>query len=257
VGNVDFEQVRRVAAIVVDFVERTAEAGPEIALFPSDVALLKGGVVNSSRVFAVDDTMTVRLKVRNRGSGEAPPGSDMRLEISIESGSVFRSLYSEVLPIPDPLDVRTVEARAVLDGSLLGAARLVASVSPRGMIDEPGDNGVELWAAVEGEEEVVLMHAVQPNPVSTGFRSASLCLNLARGIDIGVFLYNLEGESIGTAYAGSRWGEPLGAGMNCLRMDALFPDIDRLASGIYLYRLVRYDGGRAAADYAGRFAVQQ
>jgi hypothetical protein len=82
-------------------------------------------------------------------------------------------------------------------------------------------------------------------------------MNLSRGVDIGLTLYNLEGELIGTAYAGQRWGQPLGAGMNCLGMSALFPRVNRLASGVYFYRLVVYDGGVARKSYPGRFAVQE
>jgi hypothetical protein len=257
IGNLDFEQVERMTNIIVDFVERISTAGAEAALFPSDIVLLKRGYPSANRVFSVGDTMTVRAAARNRGSAEAPAGSSMRFTISIENGSFVRTLYSEVLPIPAGLDADTVEAKVVLDRSFLGADKIGVSISVRGMSDDPDNNAVEVWMAVEGEEEVVLMHAVQPNPVASGLRSASFCMNLSRGVDIGLTLYNLEGELIGTAYAGSRWGQPLGAGMNCLGMSALFPRIDRLASGVYFYRLVVYDGGVARKSYPGRFAVQE
>ena len=257
IGNLDFEQVERMTNIIVDFVERISTAGAEAALFPSDIVLLKRGYPSANRVFSVSDTMTVRAAARNRGSAEAPPGSSMRLTISIGNGSFVRTLYSEVLPIPAGLDAYTVEVNVVLDSGFLGADKIGVSLSVRGMSDDPDNNAVEVWMAVEGEEEVVLMHAVQPNPVASGLRSASFCMNLSRGVDIGLTLYNLEGELVGTAYAGSRWGQPLGAGMNCLGMSALFPRIDRLASGVYFYRLVVYDGGVARKSYPGRFAVQE
>jgi hypothetical protein len=44
--------------------------------------------------------------------------------------------------------------------------------------------------------------------------------------------------------------------MNCLALSDLFPRIDRLASGVYFYRLVVYDGGVGRTVYPGRFAVQ-
>jgi hypothetical protein len=44
--------------------------------------------------------------------------------------------------------------------------------------------------------------------------------------------------------------------MNCLELGTLFPRIDRLASGIYLYRLVLYEEGAARMSYPGRFAVE-
>jgi len=256
-GNVDFEQVERMTNSVVGFVERLSAAGAEAALFPSDIVLLKGGYPNTKRVFSVGDTMTVRAAARNRGSAEAPAGSSMRFTISIENGSFVRTLYSEVLPIPAGLDADTVEAKVVLDSSFLGADKIGVSISVRGMNDDPDNNAVEVWMAVRGEEEVVLMHAVQPNPVAAGLRSAAFCMNLSRGVDVGLTLYNLEGELIGTAYAGSQWGQPLGAGMNCLGMSALFPRVDRLASGVYFYRLVVYEGAVARASYPGRFAVQE
>ncbi|MCX5752678.1 MAG: M20/M25/M40 family metallo-hydrolase [Candidatus Krumholzibacteria bacterium] len=257
VGTLDFEQVERMTNIVVDFVERIAAAGAEAALFPSDVVLLKRGYPNTSRVFAVGDTMTVRAAARNRGSADAPAGSSMRLTISIENGSFMRTLYSEVLPIPAALDADAVEAKMVLDRSFLGADKIGVSISVRGMSDDPDNNAVEMWMAVEGEEDVVLMHTVQPNPVTEGLRSAFFCMNLARGVDMSLSLYNLEGELIGTAYAGSRWGQPLVAGLNRLGMSALFPRIDRLASGVYFYRLVVYDEGIARTSYPGRFAIQE
>ena len=187
-------------------------AGAEAALFPSDIVLLKRGYPTANRVFSVGDTMTVRASARNRGSADAPAGSSMRLTISIENGSFTRTLYSEVLPIPAALDAETVETAVVLDGEFLGADKIVVSISVSGMSDDPDNNAVEVWMAVEGEEQVVLMHAVQPNPVTSGFRSASFCLNLSRGVDIGLSLYNLEGELIGTAYAGSRWDRPSAPG---------------------------------------------
>jgi hypothetical protein len=257
IDTIDFEQVDRMTRIVVDFIERTAAAGAEASLIPSDVVLLKRGYPVLNRAFSVGDTMTVRAAARNRGSEAAPPGSDMRLSITIGNGSFTRTLYSEVLPIPAPLDADTAEARVVLDESFLGANTIEASVSVRGMSDDPADNAAEVWLSVEGEEEVVLLHAVQPNPATSGIRGASFCVNLSRGVDIGISLYNLEGELIGTAYAGARWGEPLAAGMNCLRMGSLFPNVDRLASGIYFYRLVVYDEGVARTSLGGRFAVQE
>ncbi len=257
IGNVDFEQVERMTNIVVGFVEGIAEAGSEAALFPSDVVLLRRGYPNTNRVFAVGDTMTVRAIARNRGSVDAPAGSDMRFTISIENGSFARTLYSEVHAIPAALDGDTAEAEVVLDRSFLGADKIGVSISVRGMSDDSDNNAAEVWIAVEGEEEIVLMHSVQPNPVASGFRSASFCMNLSRGVDIALSLHTIEGELIGTAYAGARWGRPLGAGMNCLGMSALFPRVDRLASGVYFYRLVLYDGGVARASYPGRFAVQE
>ena len=181
----------------------------------------------------------------------------MRLTISIENKSFVRTLYSEVLPIPPALDGVAVEASVVLDKDFLGANKIGVSISVRGMSDDPDNNAVEVWLAVEGEEDIVLMHTVRPNPAAAGLRSASFCMNLARGADIGLSLYNLEGELMGTAYAGSRWGQPLGAGMNCLAMKDLFPKIDRLASGVYFYRLAVYDGGAVRTTYPGRFAVQE
>ncbi len=257
IGTIDFEQVDRMTRIVVDFIERTAGAGAEASLCPSDVVLLKRGYPVLSRTFSVGDTMTVRVRARNRGSEAAPAGSEMRLSILIENGSLARTLYSEIHSIPAPLDADTAEARVVLDESFLGANTIEASLSVRGMNDDPADNAAEIWLSVEGEEEVVLMHAVQPNPVASGFRAASFCVNLSRAVDIGVTMYNLEGELIGTAYAGSGWGAPLAAGMNCLGMGTLFPNVGRLASGVYFYRLVVYDAGAARASYAGRFAVQE
>jgi hypothetical protein len=255
---VDFEQVDRMTRIVVDFIERTAAADAEVSLCPSDVVLLRRGYPVSSRAFSIGDTMTVRVTARNRGSGEVPAGSDMRFSILIENGSLRRTLYSELHPIPAPLDADTAEALVVLDESFLGANTIEATVSVRGMVDDQADNSAEVWLSVEGEEEVVLMHAVQPNPATSGIRAAAFCANLSRGVDIGISLYNLEGELIGTAYAGARWGEPLRAGMNCMPLGELFPSVDRLASGIYFYRLLVYDaGGAAQASYGGRFAVQE
>jgi hypothetical protein len=256
-GTLDFEQVDRMTNLVVDFIERVSLSGAEAALFPSDVVLLKSGQPITNRVFSIGDTMVVRAAARNRGSAEAPAGSRMRFTISIENGSFMRTLRSEVLPIPAALDAGIVETEVVLDRDFLGAGKIRVSISVSGMSDDPDNNAVEVWMAVKGEEEVVLMHAVQPNPVASGLRSASFCMNLARGVDIGLSLYNLEGELVGTAYAGSRWGRPLGAGMNCIGMNTLFPRIDRLASGVYFYRLVVYDGEIARQSYPGRFAVQE
>jgi hypothetical protein len=253
---IDFGLVERLTNLIVGFVADVGAAPAEIAIFPTDVTIFLNGSATLSRRFATGDSIGVRVRVRNRGGAEVPSGASGRVVISVENDQGVATLASEAIDLPEALGFRDIMISKVLGDEFIGANRLRAEVFVHGMDDARADNAQEVWMGVEGALGPILMHAVQPNPIGGTFRSASFCINLARGVNVGLELYTIEGERLGSAYIGARWGRPLEAGMNCMELGSLFPDIDRLASGVYLYRLVAYDDGTARSNYAGRFAVE-
>ena len=124
------------------------------------------------------------------------------------------------------------------------------------MPDDPENN--ETWEAfsVSGGEQIVLGHRFQPNPIRSSFQEASFCVEISREAQLKIELLNLEGELIGRAFMGSGSDMPLAAGLNCFKTGDLFPGIDRLSGGIYLYRLVLFDGAGSSQALSGRFAVE-
>jgi hypothetical protein len=253
---IDFEQVERLTNLMVGFMADIGSAPADITLFPTDVTILLNGSPTLGRRFQVGDAIGVRVRIRNRGAGQPPAGARGRLVVSVENSRGARTVTSDELDLPGALDFRQITVPITLGPEFHGGNRFRAEVFVLGMEDDPDNNAVEVWVGVEGAGVPVLMHAVQPNPIEGTFRSAAFCINLVRAVDIGLELYTLEGERLGSAYLGARWGNPLEPGMNCLELGTLFPRIDRLASGIYLYRLVLYEEGAARMSYPGRFAVE-
>jgi hypothetical protein len=257
-GTIDFGLAERLTNLMIRSVEYLASGSAEIGIFPTDLAILWRGGQTLQRNFAVGDTIFMRIRVRNRGAEAAPRGSTGRLLVSADNDRGSRTLLSESLDLPAALDYRQVTVPVVLGGASLGGNSLRVQVTVAGMDDDPLDNTAEVWIGVEGtgEEEAVLMHSIQPNPIAGRIGSAAFCINLARPVDIALELYTLEGERIGSAFAGARWGRPLGPGLNCLELGSLFPGLSRLASGVYIYRLVLYEEGAPRRKYPGRFAVE-
>jgi hypothetical protein len=253
---IDFGQVERLTNLMVSCITDIAAGPAEIALFPTDVTILLKGVPILSRSFETGDTIGVRVRVRNRGAEHAPSMATGRLVLSVENDRGTRTAFSDMLDLPKALDFWEVTVPVALGPEFLGKNRFRAEVFVLGMDDDADNNAAEAWIRVEGTGGDILMHAVQPNPIRRTFRSAAFCINLSRGVDIGLELYTLEGERLGSAYVGAWWGKPLEPGMNCLELGTLFPGIDRLASGIYLYRLVLYEKGAARMSYPGRFAIE-
>ncbi len=254
-GTLDFAQARLLVQALVDFLERLGQAPPEITMSPSDLFVTTSrGVITGRRSFAVGDTIGVRARVRNVGVGDAPSAASVFLTISIQNATGSRVLFSGSVEAPGALEASQVDIPLVLDRPFTGQNRVSASISVSGMADDPANDAAALDFAVEGPNPLVLMHAFEPNPITGSFPQAHFCVNLAQALPLSMEIYNVEGERVATAPA-ALWGT-LHAGLNCLPCSQLFPTESRLASGIYIYRLVsNAPGGRGTAT-TGRFAVQ-
>jgi len=254
-ADFDFGFASKLVDAAGDFIARVAASPADIAVLPSDVMLLADTLLTGVRTFDVGDSIGVLVKVRNTGSLPAPATASIRLTVSIENAAGERVLFSGGGPAPEPLGTSDVIRRLNLGGAYVGGNIIRARVDVGGMSDRVDDDAAELAFGVKGAGAALIGHGFRPNPVDRAFRSALFCINLARSADVEIDLYSVEGERIAVGYAGSQWGKSLGAGLNCLSCGALFPAIDRLASGVYLYRLILFDPDGSTLHATGSFAV--
>ncbi|RJR27717.1 MAG: Zn-dependent exopeptidase M28 [Candidatus Latescibacterota bacterium] len=253
--RIDVEQTARIADAAAGFLDGLGAAPAEIAMLPSDIILTRRGRPTTRRAFSVGDTIGIWARARNTGSSDPPSGSSVRMDLSLRTGGDSRALIGSDAPAPAALDEAGFVVSVVLGPEDAGENVVRAAIRVTGMDNEDGNDEASLRFAVEGAGGgAVLRHAVQPNPVRGGLAAGAFCMNLARPVDVYIELLNVEGERVGSAYAGERWGRPLVAGLNCLPLGSLFPGVETLVSGVYLYRLVVYDGS-SQSKLGGRFAA--
>jgi hypothetical protein len=255
-GWIDFEQVERVTAALTNLIGELSAAPAELTMMQSDLILYWKGSVTSIRAFDVGDTLTVQARPRNIGSEPVPPGTSLRLDVSVENRHGTEMLYSEWLEPPSPFRCVTVDIPLILDERHIGGNVIRVDIDVDGMEDEPSNNEALETFGVEGGTEVILGHYFQPNPIPGPFGSARFCINLAAEAELKVEIFDLEGELVGRAFLGYASGIPLGAGLNCLDCRSIFPAVGSLVSGVYPYRIVLFDQGRPVKSCTGLFAVE-
>ncbi|MCU0638695.1 MAG: M20/M25/M40 family metallo-hydrolase [Candidatus Krumholzibacteria bacterium] len=252
--KIDFAQTEAIAQLVLDLILRTNGSGPELCVYDTDIVYYLDGVEMPLKRFTADDLITVVVKVRNTG-GAPGSGAAARLLIDHETASGSRRIFSGEIEVPGTL--RTSDTSFDLDGAGLpaGGNMIRASVVATDPQDDPSNDSALSIFSVEAESGVLAGHNFRPNPVSGRFAEAMFCVNMEADADIHVEILNLEGESISTANLGYGYGVPLDPGYSCFRCGDIFPGVDRLASGVYLYRISLFllDGTRE--EYRGRFAV--
>jgi len=254
-GVIDFGQTELLTEAVVGFVEKLAKAPAEITMSTSDLFLVTSyGKITGRRSFLVGDTLRVRARLRNVGAQNGPRGAAVTLRISLQNGRGTQVLYSGSFAAPAALSASEAEIQLVFTEAFAGENIVRASIDVSGMENDPANDSAELDFRVEGGNPVVLMHAFEPNPITGSFPAAHFCVNLAQAAALTIELYNIEGERIATA-SPAQWGE-LHAGLNCVPCSQLFPVESRLASGVYVYRLISYPPGAPRVATIGRFAVQ-
>ena len=251
-GRVDVEQAGRIADFTVDFLEHLAERPAEIGLYSSDLLLRRRGFPTALTMFVAGDTVAAWVRPRNAGSVDADGG--VRLRVTLENARGTRVLFDGPAPAPRAIDASEIVVPLPLDPSMAGENVLRASLGVTGMANDPANDAASIRFAVEAPTSPVVAHAVQPNPVRSDPGAAALALDLAKSVDLRVDILTIEGELLGTARLGPRYGKPLAAGMNRVALSSIVPDPGRLASGIYLYRIDVLDGD-AGESILGRFAV--
>ncbi|MDD4856839.1 MAG: M20/M25/M40 family metallo-hydrolase [Candidatus Krumholzibacteria bacterium] len=253
--DLDFEFASSLANAAGDFLIGLASRGAEIAILPSDVMLVRDALITGARAFQAGDSLGVLVRVRNIGTQEAPAGASVRLTITIESEAGERRLFSDNVRVPEPLRTSDTVVQMMLDRERMGGNIVHVRADVEGMADDSSNDAEDLSFSVSGGGGVILGHGFRPNPVNGAFGEASFCVNLAREADIEISLYTLEGERIVVAHAGSRWGTDLHAGLNCLSCSSLFGRINKIASGIYIYRVVAIEQDGSIMRATGRFAI--
>jgi hypothetical protein len=254
-GRIDVEQTARIADIGIGFLNDCASRPAEIAILPSDVLLRYRGRPTIRREFASGDTVEVWVRARNIGASYPSAGATVNIQMRLETAAGTRFLQNATVPAPAALDMTGIVLPLILGSENAGENIVRASISVMGMEDDGRNNDAAVRFSVETTGGPVLRHSVQPNPVRGSFPAACFCLDLARPIDAHLELFTLEGERVGNAYLGERWGSALRPGLCCVPFGNLFPNIDALASGVYLYRLIAYEGP-GQSKLLGRFAVE-
>jgi hypothetical protein len=254
--NVDFHQLEDLTVCLLGFLERFALVPAELALLQSDLLIKRGEIVIDHRVFTPGEEIILWVRARSIGGTNPQSGSGFTLTVALENSRGRRTLYSGEFEVPELLRAREVQIPLTLDASYAGDNRVTASMAVYGFDDLPENNTAEDHFVVKGGENILLSHSFQPNPVAASFRDARFCINLASEANCIVEIYTIEGEVIDQAYLGVSYGKPLEAGLNCLECGDIFRHVERLASGIYIYRLKLYSLDNAASQYTGRFAVE-
>lgn len=256
IGWVDFEQVERITAAAGNFLVELSGSAGECAMLPSDLHFNWKGYTTTRRSFSAGDTLLLEFRPRNIGATDPSEGASLFLEVTIENRYGRELIHSSMYVPPPPFRSLLVEIPMILEERDAGENLVRARISVNGMADDPSNNETVETFSVTGGSQVVLSHRFQPNPISSSFDNAFFCVDLSRETQLKIELLNLEGELLGRAFMGSGSGRPLAPGLNCFGFDDLFPDIDRLAGGIYLYRLVIFDEAGSFQALNGRFAVE-
>jgi len=255
-GSIDVGLVEDLTNAAGSYLTGLASAPAEIAMLPSDVMLMRGAFVTSSRLFESGESLGVLVRVRNIGGGDVSPGASVTLTVTIENEAERTELFSGEIIAPGPLGFTADTLRLELGDEFAGGNVVRAHIDVQGTANESDNDEALIEFGVSDGGGPIVSHGFRPNPVNRSFRSASFCVNLARETDIEIELFTIEGERIGAGHAGLRWGSALEAGLNCLDCDALFPAVRSLASGVYLYRLTCIDKSGGRGGVTGRFAVE-
>jgi len=256
IGWVNFDQVKRIGDIIGGFLSSFADDSiPDYAVLDSDIILERFRYPTSRTIFEEGDTIVVRISVRNLSS-VSNTQDKIALRVTLTNTHGASELLRTVIPSPQPLKAYEMDIPLVLSENFAGENRVEASISVDGRDENTDNNAAAIRFAVSSEvEPVVLSHSFQPNPIEGSFRDAHFCINLAHERNLYIEVFNLEGESMCEAYAGDDWGYNLDAGMNCIRCGNLFGGPPELTSGVYIYRLIIYNGKTVEERKTGKFAV--
>ncbi len=252
--NVDFDQATEIARLVEDLISGVKDSPPEIAVFDTDIIYYLNGVEMSGRRFAEGDPVTVAVKVRNIGAASGT-GGQVALTVNLETVKSSSLLYEGDMEIPGPF--RTADVFIDLGEGQAGAGgnMIRASISTYLAEDDPSNNTALSVFSIEALSGGLAGHNFRPNPVEGNIADAMFCVNLETDADMHVEILTLEGEFISSANLGYGFGVPLNPGYSCFRCGDIFNGIERLVSGVYIYRISLFAVDGEKAEYLGRFAV--
>ncbi len=253
-GYVDLGQVIGITEIITGLVAGFADSPTELTIYDTDIVYYVDGVEKAFKRFEEGETIEAVIKVRNTG-GQDYPGEKVFLTVVHEFSSGTKTLFSGLVDIPDVL--RTTDISLILDERNVspGGNILRAKISGTPTGDDPGNDSAVSLFTVEGELGGLLNHYFMPNPIDREFNRAMFCIDLASEADLKIEIYTLEGILLSTGVLGDSYGIGLDPGYSCHSCGELFRDIDELASGVYVYRIVVFPRDGIQSDHRGRFAI--
>jgi hypothetical protein len=256
-GSVVASQLGGVGRTVAGSLARLAESDGtfNLAVFSEDLSVSPrtpetGDIVQFSvkvHAFGPDEDVDMTLTVWD---GEPDEGELLtEFEVSREMGGgevVYHDFYW--LPDADDLGMHEITARIETDGT-----------------DELSysDNTAVFEVRVNDESRLFVMeHYSYPNPAGeTGELAFRYELSREAGA-AELIVYDITGQELGTHVLSLGGGEPspeagLSAGWNTVAWTNFQDAADRLASGMYIYKLKVYQRGATepASEVTGRFAV--
>jgi len=256
-GSVVASQLGGVGRTVAGSLARLAESDGtfNLAVFSEDISVSPrspetGDIVQFSvkvHAFGPDEEVDMTLTVWD---GEPDEGELLtEFEVSREMGGgevVYHDFYW--LPEADDLGTHEITARVETDGT-----------------DELSysDNTAVFEVRVNDESRLFVMeHYSYPNPAGeTGELAFRYELSREAGA-AELVVYDITGQELGTYVLSLGGGEPsteagLSAGWNTVAWTSFQDAADRLASGMYIYKLKVYQRGASepASEVTGRFAV--
>lgn len=252
--KIDFEQVASIANGAIGFLCDLENKPAQIVLLESDLFLRRNSIPTLQRIFKVGESIEIGARIRNLGSSDPPQGAKVTLDISIETAKGERQIHSREYDAPSALGFVSIFIPLELGVEDAGTNIVKASISVSGMANDPSNDEASLSFAVETEGKPLLTHSIQPNPIRGRSTDASFCLDLAGPADAHLEIFTLEGEKLASCYVEEKSGESLQAGLNCVSLNRLFPEMPEIKSGIYIYRLIVFSQG-SKEEAMGKFAV--
>jgi len=254
-GNVNFSQVRKIACIIEGFLNSFADDFlPDYAVLNSDVIFKRFGGLTSRRDFALGDTISIEIFARNVSSVEGD--EELNLSVQVENASGRYEVFNSTIENLEPFGYFKTEIPLVLDNRYVGGNILKAFLSVEGE-DASSDNNCAqaIFSVVDRSGSAIISHSFQPNPIKGSFKDASFCINLRSERSLYIELFTIEGESIDGSLIDVNGSPGVRAGLNCYRCGELFNGITELSSGVYIYRLIIYNGSVIESRETGKFAI--
>jgi len=221
--------------MLVGLIESWAATGPSrLEVTGEDVLFSQGRSAEAAKV-VVGDTVRVVAGVTNRGGTLQAPWS-VRCDLENSEGFV-RSLGTQ-----DGADILPAGAHQKLEFLWIPnegeAGSITARVEIQGVAD-PGLHEATRSVAVEGSSSSLIRAYVYPNPTRIP-QEAAIHYELSRQGAVRFKLLDMRGQTLETTdlrYDPVVPGPNVDVGEADVRLGSVFPDIDRLAPGLYLIRV--------------------
>jgi hypothetical protein len=257
ISSVDLDQTGRIASLINGFIASFADSPAEISMLESDLLVLVNGAIRFENVFYAGEQVSLRPRIRNTGGGQPPHEASIYLDVWLENSTGRSRVFSGDIDAPDPLRFSYVDIDLGTGNDIWGGNIVTAEIAVDGMDDDTSDNSATATFVMEGSGSAVESHFFSPNPIDRPFEDAMFCINTSEEVNLTIEIFSMEGISLGSAKLGSGYGAPISTGLSCTSCGELFPGINNLASGVYLYSMYVYPADGSSVRYSGRFAIER